>query len=38
MRKIVEASGFRFLVHQAVPPGDGGLSFGQVVASGFFQF
>jgi hydrogenase maturation protein HypF len=38
MRKIVEASGFRFLVHQAVPPGDGGLSFGQAVASGFFQF
>jgi hydrogenase maturation protein HypF len=37
MRKIVEAAGLRFLVHEAVPPGDGGLSFGQAVASGFFK-
>lgn len=35
MRKMVESAGLRFLVHQAVPPGDGGLSFGQAVASGF---
>jgi len=38
MRKIVEAAGLRFLVHEAVPPGDGGLSFGQAVVGGFFQF
>jgi hydrogenase maturation protein HypF len=37
MRKTVEAAGLRFLVHGAVPPGDGGLSFGQTVACGFFQ-
>jgi len=35
MRKIVEASGLRFLVHEAVPPGDGGLSFGQTVVASF---
>jgi hydrogenase maturation protein HypF len=38
MRKMVEAAGLRFLVHEAVPPGDGGLSFGQAVVGGFFQF
>jgi hydrogenase maturation protein HypF len=38
MRKIVEAEGLQFLVHKAVPPGDGGLSFGQAVVGGFFQF
>jgi len=37
MRQIVEAANLRFMVHQAVPAGDGGLSFGQAVASGFFQ-
>jgi hydrogenase maturation protein HypF len=37
MRKILTASGLQFLVHRDVPPGDGGLSFGQAVASGFFQ-
>lgn len=36
MGEIVKASGLRFLVHRDVPPGDGGLSFGQAVASGFF--
>jgi hydrogenase maturation protein HypF len=35
MRKIVEGSGLRFLVHEAVPPGDGGLSFGQAVVAAF---
>jgi hydrogenase maturation protein HypF len=37
MRKMVEDSGLRFIVHQTVPPGDAGLSFGQAVASSFFQ-
>lgn len=35
MRRIVEASSLEFLVHEAVPPGDGGLSFGQAVAASF---
>jgi hydrogenase maturation protein HypF len=37
MQKTVEAAGLRFLVHEAVPPGDGGISFGQAVVGGFFQ-
>ncbi|MEM3823840.1 MAG: carbamoyltransferase HypF [Candidatus Bathyarchaeia archaeon] len=36
MRKIVEEAGLRFVVHEAVPPGDGGVSFGQAVFGGFF--
>jgi hydrogenase maturation protein HypF len=35
--RTVKASGLQFLVHRDVPPGDGGLSFGQAVASGFFR-
>lgn len=35
MRKTVEKGGHRFLIHQSVPPGDGGLSFGQAVVAGF---
>jgi hydrogenase maturation protein HypF len=38
MRETVEAAGLRFLVHKAVPSGDGGLSFGQAVVGGFFYF
>jgi hydrogenase maturation protein HypF len=38
MRRIVETAGLRFLVHEAVPPGDGGLSFGQAVSVGFSHF
>jgi len=38
MRKIVEDAGLKFLSHEVVPPGDGGSSFGQAVAAGFFQF
>jgi hydrogenase maturation protein HypF len=38
MRKTVGEAGLRFLVHEVIPPGDGGLSFGQAVVGGFFQF
>jgi hydrogenase maturation protein HypF len=38
MRETVEAAGLRFLVHEAVPPGDGGVSCGQAVVGGFFSF
>jgi hydrogenase maturation protein HypF len=38
LRRTVEAAGLRFLVHEAVPPGDGGVSFGQAVVGGFFRF
>jgi hydrogenase maturation protein HypF len=33
IRKIVEENGFRFVVHESVPPGDGGVSLGQAVAA-----
>jgi len=32
IRKAVEEAGFNFFVHSLVPPGDGGISFGQAVA------
>jgi hydrogenase maturation protein HypF len=35
MRGAGEAAGLRFLVHEAVPAGDGGVSFGQAVVGGF---
>jgi hydrogenase maturation protein HypF len=38
MRETVEAHGLRFLVHEAVPSGDGGISVGQAVVGGFSQF
>jgi hydrogenase maturation protein HypF len=38
MRRIVHDAGLSFLVHEAIPPGDGGLSFGQAVAVGFSDF
>ena len=37
IRKLIEAQGLRFLTHETVPAGDGGLSFGQAVASAFSQ-
>jgi len=30
--KVVEENGLRYVVHRLVPPGDGGISFGQAVA------
>jgi hydrogenase maturation protein HypF len=38
MREAVEGTGLRFLVHEAVPAGDGGVSFGQAVVAGFCRF
>ncbi len=35
IRRIVEGNGFKFLVHNRVPPGDGGISFGQTIAASF---
>ncbi len=37
MRRAVEAAGLQLLVHEAVPAGDGGVSFGQAVVGGFFK-
>jgi len=38
MRKVIEASGLKFLIHEVVPPGDGGLSFGQAVVASLSPF
>ena len=35
MREAIDAAGLKFLVHEAVPSGDGGVSFGQAVVGGF---
>jgi hydrogenase maturation protein HypF len=35
MREAMEAAGLRFVVHESVPAGDGGVSFGQAVVAGF---
>jgi hydrogenase maturation protein HypF len=37
MRRTAEVAGLKFLVHEAVPAGDGGVSFGQAVVGGFFR-
>ncbi len=38
MRATVEVAGLRFVVHEAVPAGDGGVAFGQAVVAGFCGF
>ncbi len=38
LRVSVENAGLRFFVHEAVPAGDGGISFGQAVAASFSDF
>ncbi|MCW3984434.1 MAG: carbamoyltransferase HypF [Candidatus Bathyarchaeota archaeon] len=38
MRLAVEAAGLSFFVHEAVPAGDGGVSFGQAVVASFSSF
>ncbi len=35
MRKAITSADLQFIVHEAVPPGDGGVSFGQAVVGGF---
>ncbi len=37
IRKNVESENLNFIVHKQIPPGDGGLSFGQAVVGGFFK-
>ncbi|OGD47156.1 carbamoyltransferase HypF [Candidatus Bathyarchaeota archaeon RBG_13_46_16b] len=37
MRKTVKNAGLQFVVHSAVPSGDGGVSFGQAVVGGFLR-
>ena len=38
IRRTIEAAGLRFFVHEEVPAGDGGVSFGQAVVAGFSVF
>ena len=35
IKKVVEKEGFKFLVHNKIPAGDGGTSFGQAIVGGF---
>lgn len=35
IRRMVEESGFNFIVQSQVPPGDGGIAFGQAIAASF---
>ena len=33
LKQIVEENGYKFYTHEILPPGDGGISFGQVIAT-----
>ncbi len=33
IRRVVEEQGANFVIHNQIPPGDGGISFGQVIAA-----
>jgi hydrogenase maturation protein HypF len=35
IRDIVTSAGHKFILHSLVPPGDGGLSFGQAIVAGY---
>jgi hydrogenase maturation protein HypF len=35
VREIVISQGLKFYTHNSIPPGDGGLSFGQAIAAGY---
>ena len=35
IRQVIEEAGLQFWVHEKVPAGDGGVSFGQAVVAGF---
>jgi hydrogenase maturation protein HypF len=35
IRKTVKNAGLKFLIHNKIPAGDGGTSFGQAVVAGF---
>ena len=37
LRKTVEKEGYKFLTNREVPPGDGGLSFGQAIAASLWR-
>ena len=38
IKETVQKAGLRFFVHESVPAGDGGVSFGQAVVAGFSDF
>jgi len=33
IRQLIEAAGLRFFVHESIPAGDGGVSFGQAIVA-----
>ena len=37
IRKVVERKGLKFISHRSVPPGDGGVSFGQAVYASEYE-